>query len=302
MSSLPKDELQRNGYSQVLLKEVIRKFIRDSAPRLAAALAYYTIFSFAPLLIIAVAIVGFVYGTEAAQGHIIEQLSAYIGRSAAQYVQQVVLNISRPGSGLTATIISVVLLLWGASQIFKHLRFSLNAIWNIKIKEKLGIVQRLKSRGFSFLLVLLTGPLLLASIAVGTAVTALVTYFDEVIPGVPFLWHTANFFLHLGIATCLFALIFKYVSNAKVEWNPAWVGALFTALLFSVGRILLSIYLSRITIINAYGAAASLVVILLWLYYSGMILFLGAEFTQAYAARRGTPIVPTQKARFLKDG
>ncbi|MFP4012761.1 MAG: YihY/virulence factor BrkB family protein [Chitinispirillaceae bacterium] len=285
----------------MLLKEVVSKFIRDSAPRLAAALAYYTIFSFAPLLIIAVAVVGFVYGPEAAQGHIIEQLSAYMGRSAAQYVQQVVLNISRPGSGLTATIVSVVLLLWGASQIFKHLRYSLNAIWNIKVKEKLGILQRLKTRAFSFLLVLLTGPLLLASIAVGTAVTMLVTYFDELIPGVPFLWHTANFFLHLGIATCLFALIFKYVSNAKVRWNPAWVGALFTALLFSTGRILLTIYLSTITIINAYGAAASLVVILLWLYYSGMILFLGAEFTQVYAARRGTPIVPTPKARFLKD-
>lgn len=294
-------DTKKNGPA-VILKETVRKFLRDNAPRLAAALAYYTMFSFAPLLIIAVAIVGFIYGSEAAQGHIIEQLSEYVGRTAAQYVQRVVLNISRPGSGLTATIISVVLLLWGASQIFKHLRFSLNAIWNIKIKDKVGIVHRIKTRGFSFLLVLITGLVLLASIAVGTAVTTLVSFFDELIPGIPFLWRTANFFLHLGIATGVFALIFKYIPNAKAKWNPVLVGALFTGLLFSMGRILLGLYLSRISIINAYGAAASLVVVMLWFYYSGIILFLGAEFTQTYAARRGTPILPSDHARFVNEG
>ncbi len=281
-----------------MLKETISKFLRDNAPRLAAALAYYTLFSLAPILIIAVAIVGFVYGQDAAQGQILNQLSEYIGVQAAQFVQRVIVRISRPGSGLTATIISFVILFYGASQIFNHLRFSLNAIWNLREKETLGFWQKVSGRAFSVVLVLITGVVLLLAIVVSTAVTALVSYFDNLVPGIPFLWHTANFFLNLVIATSLFALIFKYVANAKVRWNPVWVGALFTGLLFSIGRILLGLYLSRVTIISAYGAAASLVVILLWIYYSAQILFLGAEFTLVYSQRRGTPIGPSRHAQY----
>ncbi len=279
-----------------LLKSCFTRFLRDNGPRLAAALSYYTIFSIAPLLLIAVVVVGFVYGEDAAQGLIVQQLEAFMGASAARFLEQLILQAAQPSSSLLATIVGIGFILYGASRIFNHLRFSLNAIWDIKDKPGLGILHTLKIKGIALMLVLFTGLILLGTIVFNTVIVRIVLYFEQLLVPLPYLWYTINFFILYVVTTVVFALIFKYIPSAKISWNPVWVGALFTALLFSLGRILLGIYLSLVSPASTYGAAGSLVVILFWIYFSAQILFLGGEFTQAYAAKRGTPIEPSKDA------
>ncbi|KMQ49959.1 Ribonuclease BN [Chitinispirillum alkaliphilum] len=280
-----------------LLKESFSRFLQDSAPRLAAALSYYTIFSLAPLLIIMVAIVGAVYGEDAAQGLIVEQLGVVIGENAAAYIEMLIVQAAQPGSSLLASIIGVAILIYGASRIFNHLRFSLNSIWNVKVKEELGILHKIKIKGFSLLLVLITGFLLLATIVANTAIVTMVQFLREHLFFGHEIWHVFNFLFLYAITTLIFALVFKFIPSADIDWIPVWVGSLFTALLFSFGRYVLGLYLGFITPGSTYGAAGSLVVILFWIYYSAQILFLGAEFTQVFASHRGTPIKPSKDAR-----
>ncbi|MDG5815347.1 YihY/virulence factor BrkB family protein [Chitinispirillales bacterium ANBcel5] len=283
-----------------LLKDSVIHFAKDNAPRHAAALAYYSLFSIAPLLIIAVAIIGAVYGEDAAQGLIVDQLGDMMGEGAARYVEDLIVQAARPTSGITATLISVAILLWGASRVFNHLRASINSIWHIRLKEKLGIVHKIKMKAFALILVLFSGLFLLATAVLNTVIFALIDRIEEYTPTIPFLWQTVNFFFLYAVTTFIFALILKYIPNAKLDWITATIGALFTSFLFSVGRILLGIYLSEFSVTSTYGAAGSLVAVLIWLYYSAQILFLGAEFTQQYANSRGTPIEPSRDASAVK--
>ena len=284
-----------------VLQDAVNHYNSVNAPALAAALAYNTLFSLAPLFIIAVAIVGFVYGNEAAQGRILDQLSEYIGPRTAEFLRHIITKSFNPASGIAATAISAAILIGGASTTFYQLRLSLCIIWNIQQKKKLPLMQWVKMRAFPFLLVIMSGLVLLASMAVSSVITFIENHLDELVQAPRIVWQAAGFLINLGIVTSIFALIFKFVSNAAVQWNPVWIGSLFTAVLFLTLKVFLLFYFSHAAHLSIYGAAASLVVLLLWLNYTAQVVFLGAEFIRVYSILRGTPILPSDYTDFANN-
>jgi membrane protein len=273
-----------------LLKTTAAEWSQDQAPRLGAALAYYATFSLAPLLIIAVAITGLVFGREAATGQIVGQIQELVGPSAAETIQGMIENSSQPAANIIASIIGLVALLFGASGVFGELQQSLNAIWDIQPKPNRGIWAAIKDKFFSFSMVLGTGFLLLISLVISAALAALSNMIMAWMPGMDTITQIVNFILSLLVITVLFALIFKYVPDAKIAWTDVWIGAVVTALLFTIGKALIGLYIGYSSLSSTYGAAASLAVILLWVYYSAQIMFFGAEFTQVYANTYGSRI------------
>ncbi|MEH2456977.1 YihY/virulence factor BrkB family protein [Nostoc sp.] len=284
-----------------LLQETFKEWSEDKASRLAAALAYYTIFSIAPLLIIVIAIAGAVFGEEAARGQIVGQIQGLVGKDGAQFIQTAIQNANKPHTGAIASIISVVVLLVGATGLFTELQDSLNTIWEVKPKPGRAINNMIRLRFLSFAMVIGIGFLLLVSLVISTALAALVTYFSNLIPGVDFLWQFLNFVISFAITTVLFGLIFKVLPDVKIAWSDVLIGAALTSFLFSIGRFFLGQYLGNGSFGSAYGAAGSLVVILAWVNYAAQILFFGAEFTQVYARRYGSGITPTKNAIPLSD-
>ena len=280
-----------------LLKETFKEWQEDKASRLAAALAYYTAFSIAPLLVIAIAIAAIVFGEQAAQGQIATQLAALVGKEAAEAIQELLKSSSRQsGEGIIATAISIGLLFFGASNIFTQLQDSLNTIWEVAPKPGRGIKGIVKDRILSFGMVLGIGFLLLVSLVLSTVLAALGNYLGGMMPGLEFLWSVLNFLLSFGVISLLFALMFKFLPDVKITWGDVAIGAVITALLFTIGKTLISLYLSNSGVGSTYGAAGSLVVLLLWVNFSAQILFFGAEFTQVYANKYGSLIVPTENA------
>jgi membrane protein len=280
-----------------LLKETWTEWQEDKASRLAAALAYYTAFSIAPLLVIAIAIAAIVFGEEAAQGQIATQLGTLVGKEAAEAIQALLVSSSRKsGEGIIATLISIALLFFGASNIFTQLQDSLNTIWEVAPKPGRGIKGIIKDRILSFGMVLGIGFLLLVSLILSTVLAALGNYLGGMMPGLQFLWSILNFLLSFGVISLLFALMFKFLPDVKITWGDVGIGAVITALLFTIGKSLISLYLSNSGVGSTYGAAGSLVVLLLWVNFSAQILFFGAEFTQVYANKYGSRIVPTKNA------
>ena len=277
------------------IKEIYREYGGDDAPRLAAALAYYTLFSLAPLLIIAIAIAGYVFGREAAQGLIVEELQGTIGTRAALLVQQLLLSASRPSSSVPATLIGFLLSLYGASHVFNHLNISLNRIWRIR-QARSGIVFWIKTKLIFILMVFSSGVFLLISLLAGAVLEWTKGYFGTILPG---LFQTANFFLSFFFTTLLFAFIFKFIPDVLIRSEPLLLGSLFTSILFNLGKTVLGLFLGRSVYHSTYGAASSLIVLLIWIYFSAQILFLGAEFTKVYARRRNKPIVPSPGATGL---
>ncbi|MEH1964552.1 MAG: YihY/virulence factor BrkB family protein [Nostoc sp.] len=284
-----------------LLQETFKEWSEDKASRLAAALAYYTIFSIAPLLIIVIAIAGSVFGEEAARGQIVGQIQGLVGKDGAAFIQTAIQNANKPQTGAIASIISVVVLLLGATGLFTELQDSLNTIWEVKPKPGRGVTNIIRLRFLSFAMVIGIGFLLLVSLVISTALAALVTYFSNLIPGVDFLWQILNFIVSFAITTFLFGLIFKVLPDVKIAWSDVLIGAMLTSFLFSIGKFLLGQYLGNGSFGSAYGAAGSLVVILAWVNYAAQILFFGAEFTQVYARRYGSGITPTKNAIPLSD-
>lgn len=284
-----------------LLRETVTEWNEDKASRLAAALAYYTIFSLAPLLIIAIAIAGAVFGEEAAQNQIVGQIQGLVGQQGAEAVQAMILNASRPGAGIVATIVGVITLLFGASGVFGQLQDALNTIWEVTPRPDRGIMGILRDRFWSFTMVLGTGFLLLVSLILSATLAGIGTYFENLMPGLVQFWHFINFVVSFGIITLLFALIYRLIPDAKVAWNDVWIGAAVTAFLFSIGRFLIGLYLGSSAIGSAYGAAGSLVIVLVWVYYSAQILLFGAEFTQVYATHYGSRIRPTKNAMPMEE-
>jgi len=281
-----------------VLQEALNHYLSVNASTLAVSLAYYTLFSLTPLLIIAVAIVGFVYGKDAAEGHIIDQLSDYIGPRTARFLQQLILRSFTPASGITATIISGAVLIYGASTIFYQLRFSLDIIWNVQRKNRLPVIKWIKMRALPFLLVIMSGVVLLASTVISTLMRILALRIDNAAPGSFLIFQTVSFFIDFAITAAVFALIFKYVSSAVVAWRVVWAGALFTASLFSLLKVFLVFYFSHTALVSIYGAAASLVILLLWLNYTSQVIFLGAEFIRMYSLQIKCPIVPSEYASY----
>lgn len=284
-----------------LFQETFKEWSEDKASRLAAALAYYTIFSIAPLLIIVIAIAGAVFGEEAARGQIVGQIQGLVGIEGAKFLESAIQNANQPKTGAIASIISVVVLLVGATGLFTELQDAMNTIWEVKPKPGRGVNNIIRLRILSFAMVIGIGFLLLVSLVISTALTTLVTYFSNLLPGVDFLWQFVNFLLSFAITTVLFGLIFKVLPDVKIAWSDVLVGASLTSVLFSIGRFLLGQYLGNGSFGSAYGAAGSLVVILAWVNYAAQILFFGAEFTQVYARRYGKGITPTKDAIPLSD-
>ena len=279
-----------------LLKETFAEWNNDKASRLAAALAYYTVFSLAPLLIIAIAIAGAVFGEEAARGEIVTQIQGLVGKEGAQFIETAIENASKPETGSIASIISVVVLLFGASGLFAQLQDALNTIWEVQPKPNLGLWAIIRARFLSFTMVLGVGFLLLVSLILSAALAGVVNFFGHLLPGAGFLLQLANFILSFVVTTVLFGLIYKVLPDAKIAWSDVWIGAIITSLLFSVGRFLLGLYLGNSSFGSTYGAAGSVVIILAWVNYAAQILFFGAEFTQVYARRFGSQIVPDKNS------
>ncbi|MFN8473225.1 MAG: YihY/virulence factor BrkB family protein [Anaerolineae bacterium] len=276
-----------------LLKDTFSQFNEDKAPRLGASLAYYTVFSLAPLLVIAIGIAGLVFGAEAARGQIMNSIGGLVGDQGAQGIQAMVQGASQQRTGgIVATIIGIVALLFGASGVFGALQDSLNTMWEVQPKPGRGIMGLIKSRFFSFTMVLGTGFLLLVSLIVSTGLSAFGAWLGNAMPGGEGLWQVINFIFSLAVITVIFALVFKYIPEAKIAWRDVWIGAFITALLFTIGKFVIGLYLGHSAFSSSYGAAGSLLVLLLWVYYSAQILFFGAEFTQVYANTYGSRMTP----------
>ena len=279
-----------------LIKDTLREWREDGAPRLAAALAYYTTFSLAPLLVLIIAVAGLAGGREAAQTRTMAQVEDLLGTEGREFVQGMIESASRPATGVTATVIGAVTLLFGALGVFAELQNSLNTIWEVKPKPAQGLVDGVKrfivKRLLSFTMVLGIGFLLLASLVVSAAVSALAEYVSNRWTLADFWLQLINFLVSFLVITILFAMIFKFLPEIKIAWKDVWLGAAVTSALFSLGKFLIGLYLGRSEVGNTFGAAGSLAILLIWVYYSAQILFFGAEFTQVYASRYGSRIVP----------
>ena len=294
--------MQRIKAIPSLLKAAATGWMDANAARVAAALAYYTLLSMAPLVVLCIAIAGFVFGETAAREHLIQQVGMLIGPQGAEALKAVVKNAHQSTSGGISSIVSIAVLLFGASAVFGELQDALNTIWGVKPKPGRPILQIVRERLFSFSMVIGLAFLLLVSLVMSTVVTALGTFMSEKLPGGEALWFILNLALSLGVNTLLFAAIFKVVPDVEVRWRDVWIGALFTAVLFSLGKQLLAWYLGTSTVASSYGAAGSVVALVVWVYYSAQLVFLGAEFTQAYARRFGGSIEPSKNAVPIDGG
>jgi membrane protein len=277
-----------------LLKTAASKWVADDAARLGAALAYYTMLSVAPLLVVVAAIGGLVYGPKAARGELAQQLEGLVGRQGAELLQTMLANAYHPGAGVVASVLGVVVLLLGATGVFVELQASLNRIWGVQGQAPGGAWGFLRTRLLSFLMVLAVGLLLLASLVLSAVLSAVGRHLPGA--GSAALWQVLNLVVSLGIITVLFALVFKLLPDAHVAWGDVWVGAALTAVLFTVGKSLIGLYLGTSGVGSTYGAAGSLAVFLVWVYYSAQILFFGAELTQVYANRASTSSGPRPEA------
>jgi membrane protein len=290
LDSLPATANPRTAWA--LLKEACCAWMADNAPSLGAALAFYTIFSLAPVFIVATAIAGIVFGREAAEGELLRQIQAWVGHTGAAAIQTVIQSANRPALGTIAGIIGLGTVLLGASGAFVALHEALNNIWKVEPRSEGFVASTMRKRFLSFGLVLGTGFLLLLSLALSAALAILGKFMGQVLPAPAFLFESVNSLLSFGVTTLLFAMIFKILPDTKVAWSDVWIGAAVTSLLFTTGKMLIGLYLGRSTMVSAYGAAASLVIVLVWIYYSAQILLLGAEFTQIYAKKHGSRVGP----------
>jgi membrane protein len=280
-----------------VLKQTFSEWMEDQAPTLGAALAYYTVFSLAPLLIISISIAGLVFGKEAAQGQIFDQLRGLLGDESGRAMEVMVQNASaEPATGLVATLLGFVTLLFGASGVFAQLQMSLNMIWGVQPKSGRGILGIIQDRILSFGFILVVGFLLLVSLLLTAAIAFVGHRFGEMVPGMEALAQILNSIFSLAVIALLFAMIFKFLPDAKIAWRDVWIGAFITAALFTLGKFALGLYLGRSGVASSYGAAGSLIVLLLWVFYSSQIVFFGAEFTQVYANRFGSRVAPSGNA------
>ena len=280
-----------------LLKVTLTEWSNDNAFELSAALAFYTIFSIAPVLLIAVGVASFFLAPDTATEQIVGEMGKMIGTQGANAVRQVIDSSRGFGKGLWAVSVGIVTLITGATAVFGELQSALNQIWDVKAKPDRGVIMSfIFDRLRSFSIAICVGFLLLVSLAVSAIISGLQKYMDQWLPGVPWVWQMANTVSSFFVVAVLFAAIYKLLPDVIISWKDVSIGAAVTALLFSAGKYLIGIYLGRTATASAFGAAGSLVVLLFWVYYSALISFLGAEFTQVYARRYGPGICPKQHA------
>ena len=280
-----------------LLKSAAKEWSRDKCPQLGAALAYYTIFSLAPLVLVLLGVFGFIYGSnEQARQKILDQLSYLVDPSGVKVFQDIANSAAEPKAGILATAIGILIALFGASGIFGQLQDALNTIWAVKPKPGQGIWGFIRARFLSFAMVGGVCFLLLVSLTVEGLLKGLHSYLQSVFPGGHYLGLAIFYVFDLGIIVLLFAMLFRYLPDAKIAWRDVWIGAALTAILFVIGKFLLSLYLGSGAAGSAYGAASSLITLLLWIFYSAQILLFGAEFTKVYANIYGSHVEPEEHA------
>jgi membrane protein len=284
-----------------LVRKTLTEWQEDKAPRLAAALAYYTAFSLAPILVIAIAVVGVVFDRQAAREQVVRQINSLAGPQGAELVDSMLNAAQDMGENVLATVFGLLALIFGATGVFGQLQDALNTMWEVAPKPQKGITGFIKKRFFSFTMVVGVGFLLLVSLAISAALSALSEWSVGLLPGLEAVMQGINFVVSLLVITLLFALVFKYVPDAEIAWWDVWLGAGVTALLFTIGKLLIGLYLGNTDVTEGFGAAGALVVILLWVYYSAQISFFGAEFTQVYANAYGSRVVPDEDAVALSE-
>ncbi len=283
-----------------ILKATASKWSDDKCPTLGAALAYYTVFSLAPLMLVLLAVFGFIYGgSEAARDKITHQLGYFLDRSTVDVVKGIASNAAKPSTGILSTVFGILIALVGASGIFGQLQDALNTIWGVKAKPGGGVGGFLRARFLSFAMVGGVCFLLLVSLTLSSVVHLFSDQLKSYLPGGELLPLSLNLVLDIVVVTLLFGLIFKYLPDAKIAWHDVWIGAGLTTLLFLIGKWALSIYLGSGSAGSAYGAASGLITTLLWVYYSGQILLFGAEFTQVYSTQCGSQIEPKEHAELI---
>jgi membrane protein len=289
--------MQRKSIWQ-FLKTTINEWVEAEPFQLAAALSYYTLFSLAPLLLIAIGVAGFVFGREAAQNQIVETLQGMIGQDSAQTVQEMIeASNEKPKTGMISTIIGFVVLLVGAGGVVGQLQTSLNKMWEVTPKPGQGIWGFLRQRFFSFAMVLAIGFLLLVSLVVTAVLSSFTSMLSSFLGDATFVAHAIDILVSFGFVTLLFALIYKYVPDVEIQWRDVWVGAALTSILFTIGKYLIGLYIGTSGVSSTFGAAGSLITILVWVYYSSLIFFLGAEFTRVYATQYGSGVAPAENAQ-----
>jgi membrane protein len=285
-----------------ILKDTFNGFIDDNAMRLGASLSYYTLFSLAPMLLIIISLGGIFFGREAVQGQVYEQIKGLIGSDAAKQVQEILKNAQRSGQSTWAAVVGVITLLIGATGTFAEIQDAINFIWGLKAKPKNGITKYLMTRFLSFSLIVSLGFLLLVSLVVNAVLNTFsqkveLLFSDATI----YIFWVLNLLVVWGVITLLFTVIFKVLPDGKIKWKDAFVGAGFTSLLFMVGKYAIGLYLGNSSVGTTYGAAGSVVIILLWVYYSALILYFGAEFTKAYTNFYGRSIQPNKYTDFRSE-
>ena len=288
-----------------LFKQTITEFSADKVPRLGAALAYYTIFSLAPLLLIVISVAGLFFGKDAAAGAIYEQISDLVGSDAAKFIQETVAKANHPGQGIVSLAVGVVVLMVGATGVVIELQDALNTVWKVVPKPNRGIWGFVRTRLISIGMIMSLGFLLLVSLIFSAALAGITGWLRSRVGDVALLGWVIDFVVSLGTISLLIALIYKILPEAHVAWRDVWVGAPVTAALFILGKYLIGLYIGKASVGSAFGAAGSLAVLLVWIYYSTQLILLGAEFTRVYANRFGKKVVPTAQAepaaQALKD-
>jgi membrane protein len=275
-----------------LLSETYKEWRQDNAQTLGAALAFYGAFSMAPLLIIVIAIFGVMLGKETVQVEILRRAQELIGAEGAAAVKMMIKAAYRPGTGLPATIIGILVILFGSTSALAMLKQGLNIMWGVRPDPKTPIWNLVKVRLLSFVMILVIGLLLVLSLLLSIVLTFLTGFVQNLVPVPVFLIQLADLILSFLLVTLLFAMIYKVLPDVKIAWSDVWVGSAITAILFTLGKFLFSLFLARSSISSAYGAASSLAIILMWVYYSAQLLFIGAELTQVYANRYGSQVKP----------
>jgi membrane protein len=284
------------GEAWATIKEAGKDWVEDKAAQQGAALAFYSVLSLAPLVVVSLVLASaFVEDAGVQFG---AQVESMVGKEGAEAIGSMVQsNKNKPGAGSIAGVLGIITLIFGASGVFGQLQESMNTIWDAKPNPKAGVWGLIRSRFLSFAMVLGTGFLLLVSLLLSTAIAAIGTYLGSGFPGSEALVHTANAIATFIVVTLLFAMIFKLLPDKKIAWRDVWVGALLTAILFTIGKMLIGLYLGKAAVGSSYGAAGSLVVLLVWIYYSSQVLFFGAELAHTYAERRAK-----SRSRALSSG
>ena len=284
----------------LLLKTTVMQWVEDQPFQLASSLSYYTLFSLAPLLIIVIAIAGLAFGHETAQQQIVGTIQGMIGQQSAEAVQGMIQNASsQPKTGMISAIIGVLALILGAGGVVGQLQTSLNTIWGVTAKSGQGVWGFVRQRFISFSMVLAIGFLLIVSLVVSAIVSSFSQFIGTYFGGAEVLAHGLDLLVSFLLVTALFAMIYKFLPDVKIEWRDVWIGAALTSILFTVGKFLIGLYLGHSAVSSTYGAAGALITVLLWVYYSALIFFLGAEFTQVYATQYGSGMAPDEHAQPL---